>query len=252
MRTQPRGATSRPSARRRFTPPQHGAWAMLMVPWLAGVLTAGFRWPHLPLLGAWLAGYLLSYYALQALKTGRPSRFAPQLLLYGPITAALGGLVVAVRPQVLVYAPAYAILLAVNGHHARQRRERALANGLASVVPRAASWFPSPPPSPVLVSAGSCPRSSRCPPLLRRHRVLRQDTMIRERGSVAHHRASVVYHVFALVVAAALSIPLAVLFAALLARAAVLPHRQLTPKQVGIIEVVGSVLVLAAAVTAGG
>jgi len=250
MRTQPRGATSRPSARRRFTPPQHGAWAMLMVPWLAGVLTAGFRWPHLPLLGAWLAGYLLSYYALQALKTRRPSRFAPQLLLYGPITAALGGLVVAVRPQVLVYAPAYAILLAINGHHARQRRERALANGLASVVQSCLMV-------PVAATVAGVGVARVVPAFLAVllyfvGTVFYVKTMIRERGSVAHHRASVVYHVFALVVAAALSIPLAVLFAALLARAAVLPHRQLTPKQVGIIEVVGSVLVLAAAVTAGG
>lgn len=250
MRTQPRGATSRPSARRRFTPPQHGAWAMLMVPWLAGVLTAGFRWPHLPLLGAWLAGYLLSYYALQALKTGRPSRFAPQLLLYGPITAALGGLVVAVRPQVLVYAPAYAILLAVNGHHARQRRERALANGLASVVQ---SCLMVPVAATVAgVGVGRVVPAFLAVLLYFVGTVFYVKTMIRERGSVAHHRASVVYHVFALVVAAALSIPLAVLFAALLARAAVLPHRQLTPKQVGIIEVVGSVLVLAAAVTVGG
>ncbi|SCL15329.1 YwiC-like family protein [Micromonospora inyonensis] len=42
---------------RKYIPPQHGAWAMLLVPWLAGVLVAGFRWLHLPLLVAWLAGY---------------------------------------------------------------------------------------------------------------------------------------------------------------------------------------------------
>lgn len=79
--------TRRLSARRKtarqFIPPQHGAWAMLLVPWLTGVLVAGFHWAHLPLFGAWLAGYLLSYYALQAIKTRRLSRFRPQLLLYG-------------------------------------------------------------------------------------------------------------------------------------------------------------------------
>ncbi len=34
---------------------------MLVVPWLGSVLVTGFRWPHLVLLGAWLAGYALSY-----------------------------------------------------------------------------------------------------------------------------------------------------------------------------------------------
>ena len=67
---------------RRYIPPQHGAWAMLLVPWLAGVLTAGFRWVHLPLLGAWLAGYLASYYVFQAVKTRRLNRFRAQLVAY--------------------------------------------------------------------------------------------------------------------------------------------------------------------------
>lgn len=60
--------------RRRFLPPQHGAWAMLAVPYLAGVLVAGWSWVAAPLAGAWLAGYLLSYYLFQAIKTGRPRR----------------------------------------------------------------------------------------------------------------------------------------------------------------------------------
>jgi hypothetical protein len=120
--------TRRPQARRKtvrqFTPPQHGAWAMLLVPWLTGVLIAGFHWAHLPLLVAWIAGYLLSYYALQAIKTRRLSRVQPQLLLYGPITAALGLLVVTVRPQLLIYAPAYALLLALNVFYARAHHRR--------------------------------------------------------------------------------------------------------------------------------
>ena len=49
--------------RRKFVPPQHGAWAMLIVPYLAGLLVAGWTWVAAPLGIAWLAGYLLSYYA---------------------------------------------------------------------------------------------------------------------------------------------------------------------------------------------
>jgi len=75
--------------RRRFIPPQHGAWAMLVVPYLAGLIAAGYRWPDLPLAGGWLAGYLWSYYLFQAVKSRRRDRFRTQLLMYGGFTALL-------------------------------------------------------------------------------------------------------------------------------------------------------------------
>src|SRR5262245_19120953 len=115
---------------RRFLPPQHGAWAMLLVPWLAGVLIVGFTWLHLPLLLAWLTGYLASYYALLACKTRRPARVRAQLWVYVPPTVVLGGLVILARPAVLWYAVAYVPLLAVNVAYALRRDDRALLNDL--------------------------------------------------------------------------------------------------------------------------
>jgi hypothetical protein len=85
--------------RRRFIPPQHGAWAMLAVPYLAGLVAAGYRWPDVPLLGAWIAGYLLSYYAFQAVKTRRVRRYRTQLVLYTAVAAPLATLVVVARPH---------------------------------------------------------------------------------------------------------------------------------------------------------
>jgi hypothetical protein len=83
---------------------------MLLLPWLAGVLVGGFRWLHIPLLVAWVSGYLATYYALLAVKTRRPSRYRAQLWVYGIPTVLLGVLVLALRPAVLWYAPAYAAL----------------------------------------------------------------------------------------------------------------------------------------------
>lgn len=240
----------RPSARRKtarqFIPPQHGAWAMLLVPWLTGVLVAGFRWAHVPLLGAWLAGYLLSYYALQAIKTRRLSRFQPQLLVYGPITAALGLIVLTVRPQLLAYAPAYALLLALNVFYARRRRERALLNDLTSVVQSCLMVF-------VAVTVAGAGISHVTPAftavlLYFTGTVLYVKTMIRERGNASYYWASVTYHVLALGVAAFISIPIAAVVALLLIRSAALPRYRLTPKHVGIIEIVASTLVLITAV----
>ena len=120
--------------RRRFVPPQHGAWAMLAVPYLAGLLTVGYRWPDLPLLAAWITGYLLSYYVFQAVKSRRPGRYRDQLVLYGAVAVPLAVVVLVSRPAVLWFAPAYAALFSLNAWYAWQRRERALLNDLASVV----------------------------------------------------------------------------------------------------------------------
>jgi hypothetical protein len=217
---------------------------MLLLPYLCGVLTAGATWPHVPLLVAWLSGYLLSYYALQAVKSRRPARFRPQLVLYGSVAAALGAVVVVARPQVLLYAPAYALLLGANALYARRRRDRALGNDLASVLGSSLMVF-------VTATVAGVPPAAVVVPfvavlLYLVGTVMHVKTMIRERGSVAYHRASVVYHVVAFGVMAWVSLPLAFVFAVLLARAVAYPRLALAPKHVGITEIAASILLLAA------
>jgi hypothetical protein len=227
---------------RQFVPPQHGAWAMLLLPYLAGLLAAGFRWPDLPLLGAWLSGYLLSYFALLTVKT---RRLREPVLWYAPATVILTAVVVVARPRVLIFAPVFAALLAVNAWHAVRRRDRALVNDLASVVQSCLMVFV------VAVVAGRSPGRVLTPFLVVllyfTGTVLYVKTMIRERGSRAYRRASIAFHLLALIVATALGPLPAAVFAALLARAWLAPKRRLTPKQVGVAEIAASVLVLAAA-----
>ncbi len=231
------------TARRRFLPPQHGAWAMLAVPYLAGLLAAGYRWPDLPLLGAWLAGYLLSYYLFQAIKSRRPQRYRAQLAVYGGVAASLAAIVVAARPQVLWYAPAYAALFAINAWYAARRQERALVNDLASVGQSCLMVFV------VATVAGARPTGvldvfALCLAYFL-GTVLYVKTMIRERGNPAYRRWSVGYHLLALAVVGWLSPWAAALFAWLLLRATLLPVRGWTPKRVGLIEMANCVLLLA-------
>ncbi|GAA1595348.1 YwiC-like family protein [Actinoplanes couchii] len=240
--------TTTPVRRRRirqFVPPQHGAWAMLLLPYLAGLITFGFAWPDLPLLGAWLCGYLLSYYVLQAIKTRRLARFRVQIQLYAPLTVALSLPVIAARPALLWFAPAYAALLGVNAWFAWRRHERALLNDLASVL-QSCLMVPV-----VAVVAATEPRWEPFLIVLLYFTgtVLYVKTMIRERGSVTYRRASVLYHVAALVTAAMFGVLAAAVFGLLLVRAWVLPGRPLTPQQVGFVEIGASVLILVAAAT---
>jgi hypothetical protein len=220
---------------------------MLAVPYLAGVLAAGWRWPDAPLAGAWLAGYLLSYFVFQAIKSRRPSRYQTQLLVYGAVAAPLALVVVLARPATLWYAPAYAALVAVNAWYAWRRRERALLNDAASVLQSCL----------VVLVVGTIAGQ----PLTRMFEVallclayfggtvLYVKTQIRERGNRAYLMWSIGYHVVALAVAASISLWAAALFALLLVRAAVLPGRGWSPKRTGILEIAHCVLLLAICAT---
>lgn len=237
-------ARGRPRRKKRgqWVPPQHGAWAMLLLPYLAGLLSAGFAWPELPLLVAWIGGYLLSYFALLAVKTRRPARYRDQLLAYGLTTLAAGAVVLAARPQLILYAPVFALALAVNGFFASRRDDRALVNGLVSAA--AATLI-----LPVVVSvAGGSPWDVGGPftvvLLYLAGTVLFVKSCIRERGNTAMFAASAAFHAAALAVAAWITPVYAVAFGWYLVRAAGLPRRRMTPLQLGLVEIVSSLLLL--------
>lgn len=215
---------------------------MLLVPYLAGLITVGFSWVHLPLLLAWVGGYLLSYFALLAVKTRRLGRVRDQILLYGAITLAAGVTVLAARPQLLAFAPVFAVALAVNGFFASRRHDRALVNGLVSVV---AAMLIMP---VVAVAAEVTPWRVAGPFLVTllyfTGSLLFVRTTIRERGNRRMLAVSAGFHVAALGTATWLAPLYAVPFACYLLRAVVLPRYALSPKQIGFVEIGSSVLLL--------
>ncbi|WP_328707964.1 YwiC-like family protein [Streptomyces mesophilus] len=239
---------SRSRSRGRWLPDQHGAWAMLAVPFLAGTLLGSPRWAHLPLLAAWLLGYMATYHAQQWLRLSRlsrnpkaPRRHIRPALVFGAAFAVLG-LPLAYRYPWLLAACLVAVpFVAANTWYARRNKERALVNGLLAVVPACGmllvtyrlgegSWGAlGPALACLLYFAGTVPYVK---------------TMIRERNSRTYYRGSVTYHALAIPAAALLSPWLALPFAAYLVRALVLPGRGVKVPVVGAIEVMGSVALL--------
>jgi len=217
---------------------------MLLVPFLVALLTAGVDWLQVPLLIAWLAGYLLSYYALLALKTRRPARVRPQLRLYAAITVPAALVVVILRPEVLWFAPAYAALLVVNAWYAWNHSDRALTNDLVSVVQGCLMV-------PVAATVAGVSPVAVLEPfvvvlLYFIGTVLFVKTMIRERGDERFLRGSIGFHAAAAVLAGIIFWPLAILFAWFGVRAAWLPHYAMTPKNVGLVEIGNCVALLGA------
>src|SRR5512139_3128614 len=238
-------ATRKKAPRRRksqWVPPQHGAWAMLLVPYLAGLLTVGFVWPQLPLLVAWLAGYPFSYFALLAIKTRRFERYRTQLLVFGGTALATGAIALIARPRLLLYAPLFALVLVVNGVFASQRDDRALLNGLVSVVGAMLIL-------PVVATVAGEGVGEIVDPfivslLYFAGTIFFVKTCIRERDNRAMFRASVGFHAVALVIAAWVHPLYAIPFAFYLVRAAALPARRMSPKQLGFVEIGSSVALL--------
>ncbi len=242
-------------SRSRWLPNQHGAWAMLAVPFLAGTFLGHPRRAHLPLLAAWLLGYLAVYHAQQWLRLTRisrnpkaPRRHVRPAWVFGSAGAAFGLWSAAPHPWLLLAAACAIPFIAVNSLYAYANRERSLLNGVAAVIPACGmllvalrlgggSWGAGVAPALacLLYFGGTVPYVK---------------TMIRERNSRAYYRGSVAYHCVAVVVAALLTPWLAAPFAVYLLRAALLPGRGLKVGVVGAVEVLCSLALLGAVLVA--
>lgn len=248
------GATPRRRAR-GWIPDQHGAWAMLTVPLVAGVWLSGPRAVHLSLAATWLLGYLAFYAAGRWLRSRRVRERTPTLV-YAAACLPAGAVTLLLAPQLVRWVPIFLPLLLASLWLTARGRERSLANDALTVV--AAGLM-----TPVAFDAG---RGSwwagvwLATALLTGYflgTVLYVKTMIRERGRTSYVRASVGTHVLAAAAVAALAVagwqgPWSVAVWVVLAlRAAAGPWanarrpRPLRPVVVGVGEIVASLLILA-------
>ena len=233
-------------------PPQHGAWAMLALPFVLGTWAAGWSWWCGVLLVAWLSGYLLSYFALLAIKTRRPRRYRAPLSLYGGTLLVTGAVCALHAPWLLLAAAGFAVFFAVNAWFARMHNDRHWFNGVVSAT--AASLM-------VLVAFGFA-SDARSVEELRAldwqvptdlfdlcwlylvGSVLFVKTMIREAGSRQFLWWSIGFHALALLVVFRISTWLLIPFGWYLARAALLPRVRLRPAYVGGVELVNMVMLV--------
>lgn len=213
---------------RRWLPNQHGAWAMLFVPFLTGMFLGSPNPWHALLLPAWLLGYLASYHVQQWLRLRRLSRnpraagrHVRPALVFSAALVPPGLALVVHAPWLLLAALCALPFLAVNCLYAWRNRERALLNGLVAVVPACGML-----PVAALLggeSLGDTWRPALGCLLYFAGTVFYVKTMIRERGSTPYRWASGAYHAAALGVAAAAGAWLAAFFAVCWARAVVMP-----------------------------
>ncbi|MEU6963449.1 YwiC-like family protein [Streptomyces chrestomyceticus] len=244
-------------ALRRWIPNQHGAWAMLVVPFLAGALPVGFDGWHALLLPAWLLAYCAAFHAQQFVRLRRlsrnpraPRRHLAPLTGFGAAFAVCAVPLVVAHSWLLIAALCAAPFFAVNIGYAYRNKERATVNGIAAVVPACGMLLVSYRLGSGTVDSGAWQAAAACL-LYFAGTVLYVKTMIRERGSEAFRVASAVYHGLAVLAAVSLDPWLAVPFVLFFVRAMALPARRVRIAVVGAVEVLCSVLLLAFIVCGG-
>ncbi|MGV4376555.1 YwiC-like family protein [Trueperella pyogenes] len=117
-----------------WIPNYHGAWAMITIPVLLGVLIGGFVWQHVLLLGLWWAGYFAFYAGGLWLRSRRRPRYLPPVRAYTLVTFVFGvGLLIA-APHLLRWLPLFIPLIATTAWASSHRKDRSLLNDAATVT----------------------------------------------------------------------------------------------------------------------
>lgn len=227
-----------------WVPNQHGAWAMIATPLLVGALASGPAWVHVPLAVFWFLGYFAFFAAglwLKAPPRRRP-RLTKPLLTYAAAATVVGIVVLVLDPGLIRWALLFLVPMAVGLWASWKRDDRSLLSGLST-------------------SAGSClmtlvahdagggtdlTRAWVLTGILAAYfagTVLYVKTMIRERDEPAYHWLSMMGHAGATLAMVLVSGWLVLVFAVLTIRAAIVPAYRLTPRTVGIGEIVATLVV---------
>jgi hypothetical protein len=240
-------------------PPQHGAWAFLIVPVLCGFAVAGASPAGWLFLVAWVCAYPVGYYLGRALtaraRRGSWSRLArrerARAIPWAVITAALGLPLALTRPWLLAAAAFLGVLWGFGLVIAARRGERSMANDLM-LVAQATVALPltvavvTGPSALTGDLAGATLQATLIIAAYLAGSVLHVKSLLREAGNARFHRVNVAWHAALAVGAGLASLWWLVGFIPALART-ILVRPAMRPGVIGGVEAVVAVLVVAAA-----
>ena len=249
-----------------WMPNQHGAWFMLFIPPLMGLILQP-SWAALPLLITWWAGYF-TYFAITIWVKGRlRPKHLPPVLTYGAITALAGIAALITQWQLIAWLPIFAPIIAVAVYETIKRRERSLVSGWSTVLAAAMML-----PTVASISTNGTPAAVSADlwwatawfALYFGGSIYYVKTLIRDFGNHARFIQSVGFHAAVFIGAIALAVaqphtwPVAVVGALLAARSYAVPRiaqrsgKRIPPKYVGMIDGLVTVFVVVAAFAAFG
>ena len=117
-----------------FMPKQHGAWAMLIIPFWLGAAASEIVWQHIPFFIGWLLLYLGTYPLLLMFKKKKIPFYRKWALIY--MIPALMFLIVPLftTPTIVTFGLAMIPFFMLNAYFSAKNKDRALLNDLSAIV----------------------------------------------------------------------------------------------------------------------
>lgn len=116
-----------------FIPKQHGAWAMVIVPFWLGAIEAGFVWQHIPFFFGWVLLYLATYPMLLLFKKKKIAFYTSWAIRY-LIPALLLLLFPLFKDPAVVYFGLLMIpFFIINAFFSSKNKDRAFMNDLSAI-----------------------------------------------------------------------------------------------------------------------
>lgn len=117
-----------------FLPKQHGAWAMLIIPFWLGVAATGFLWQHIPFFFGWLLLYLATYPLLLLFKRKKIPFYTKWTITYIVPAIALLLIVLFARPSVAYFGLLMIPFFGINAYYSSKNQDRAFLNDISAIL----------------------------------------------------------------------------------------------------------------------
>ncbi|WP_215146037.1 YwiC-like family protein [Exiguobacterium qingdaonense] len=226
-------------------PTQHGAWSMLILPFVLGGMVGGWTWTHVPFAIAWLFVYMGTFFLFQYIKQRKKSRDLLRTVMIYLIIA-----IVAIVPVFLVewrliwFAAAMIPFGLVNAYFAKVKDERNVWNDVSAVTSFCIGGMASYYLGARLLDA-TIVWIFALPFLYFMGSIFFVKTMIREKKSIVYRNLSWGYHILLFIVFIVLGYPLlALAYAPSLIRAVWFYGKTIPIMKIGIVEIANSIFVL--------
>jgi hypothetical protein len=116
-----------------FLPKQHGAWAMLIIPFWLGVLEGGFIWKHIPFFIGWLLLYLATYPMLLLFKKKKIHFYTKWTLIYMIPSLILLLIPLLERPSIFYFGLLMIPFFMINAYYTSKNQDRAFMNDISAI-----------------------------------------------------------------------------------------------------------------------
>lgn len=175
-------------------PKQHGAWAMLVIPFWLSIIANGFVWQHIPFFFGWILLYLATYPALLLFKGKKIPLYTKWTFIYFIPALLLLLIPLWTRPSIIYFGLAMIPFFIINMYFSSKKKDRNIINDLSaifsfSIAGLASGYLPSGEinASTLIILIASV--------LFFIGTTLHVKTIIRERKNIVYKRISWTYHI---------------------------------------------------------